>query len=165
MVTNGISLSRTGIRKTMQSHPSLRSTRGRSSISDKSFKKSSGSPNLAFKLVNSSGVGVSILTQHPGVHSFVIEKSSEYFRYVVINVVYIQDYKFTKLGILIETAKTIIYSAQYLIYLVQIFNRLYHNETYEAQSMVTTQEDGKISITMTFKKMTVFKNNFVLFAH
>ena len=31
-------------------------------------------------------------------------------------------------------------------------------KTYEAKSMVTTQENGKISITMTFKKMTVFNN-------
>ncbi len=31
-------------------------------------------------------------------------------------------------------------------------------KTYDAKSMVTTQENGKISITMTFKKMTVFNN-------
>ena len=31
-------------------------------------------------------------------------------------------------------------------------------KTYEPKSMVTTQEDGKIFITMTFKKMTVFNN-------
>ncbi len=31
-------------------------------------------------------------------------------------------------------------------------------KTYDATSMVTTQEDGKITITMTFKKMTVFNN-------
>ena len=31
-------------------------------------------------------------------------------------------------------------------------------KTYNAESMVTTQENGKISITMTFKKMTIFNN-------
>lgn len=31
-------------------------------------------------------------------------------------------------------------------------------KTYDAKSMVSTQEDGKMSITMTFKKMTVFNN-------
>ena len=34
-------------------------------------------------------------------------------------------------------------------------------KTYEAKSMVTTQEDGKISIIMSFKKMTVFNNTSV----
>ncbi len=31
-------------------------------------------------------------------------------------------------------------------------------KTYNAKSMVTTQEDGKMTITMTFKKLTVFNN-------
>ena len=34
-------------------------------------------------------------------------------------------------------------------------------KTYDAKSMVTTQVDGKISITMTFKKMTVFNHTSV----
>lgn len=34
-------------------------------------------------------------------------------------------------------------------------------KTYDAKSMVSTQEDGKMSITMTFKKMTVFNNTSV----
>lgn len=36
-------------------------------------------------------------------------------------------------------------------------------KTYDAKSMVTTQEDGKMSITMTFKRMTVFNNTSVSF--
>ncbi len=34
-------------------------------------------------------------------------------------------------------------------------------KTYDATSMVTTQEGNKMSITMTFKKMTVFNNTSV----
>ncbi len=34
-------------------------------------------------------------------------------------------------------------------------------KTYDADSMVTTQEDNKMSITMTFKRMTVFNNTSV----
>ncbi len=33
-----------------------------------------------------------------------------------------------------------------------------NGKTYDAKSMVTTREDGKMSITMTFKRMTVFNN-------
>ncbi len=36
-----------------------------------------------------------------------------------------------------------------------------NGKTYDAKSMVTTQEDGKMSITMTFKKLTVFRNTSV----
>ncbi len=34
-------------------------------------------------------------------------------------------------------------------------------KTYDAKSMVSTKEDSKMSITMTFKKMTVFNNTSV----
>lgn len=34
-------------------------------------------------------------------------------------------------------------------------------KTYDAKSMVSTQEDGEMTITMTFKRMTVFNNTSV----